>query len=167
MNRRCRSVAIGVGDLDVDPLAQHHAWQWFAERAVGNLHVGGADHGDLGKDLLLQCLRRGVLIEIGHGYLVVALDFQLAAVRLRVAQPRWNGAQHDPDVASDRKATDCFDVAAGNFAADLDGVVGTEHSQIGVFDLHKQRLPASSFSTPWSPSASVVPTFSNASIARR
>ena len=81
-----------------------------------------------------------MLIHINDFDDVVALHLKPTVALLWRPQRRREAAQHDANVASNRKTFQVLNIAACGFTLDDDRCTGLQHSEIGVFDLHKQSL---------------------------
>ena len=160
-------VAVGVVDLDVDRLAEDDPLQGFGKRPVGQRDDGVAHDADGSQHGAVEFLVGRVLVDVGDRHFVVAADFQPAVVLHRFAQPRGNRPQHDPHVAAHREAIDDLLVAGGGSAVHFHPWPRFQRRQVGIFDLDEQPLAGLDLlHLRRRRSASAVPTFSRAEIAR-
>ena len=112
--RAVGQIPIGIGDLQIDRLAQYGTIQSFFECPVRDCGHTIADNGHGVEHRLIGLFVRGVCIGVGHLDRVVALDLQPPVPLDRSAQAGGDTPQGDPDVASHGKAIDRFTVAAGD-----------------------------------------------------
>ena len=139
--RTVGQIAVGIGDLEVDRLAEHGPLQGFLEGPVGDRDHSVTDDRHGTEYRLVGLLGGGMGVGVGHCHGVVAFDLQSSVPLDGTSQPGGDTAQCDPDVATDGEAIDVFAVTTGDRNGDLDRLAGFQGCQVGVVDANEESLP--------------------------
>ena len=134
-------VPIGIADLEVDGLPQHDATQGLFEGTIGDGGDSVTDNSDLTDHGLVKFLVSGVLVDIGHRDLVIALDLETAVPLDRSSQPGRNAAQSNSHISTHRKTGECLHITTGHLTTELDGLSRIECREVGVIDPDEEPFP--------------------------
>ena len=133
-------VVVGIGDQQVDRLAEHRRLDVLLVGAVGDAGVTVADHRHLAGPFLIGRLVGGVGVDVARADAVAAADFEDAVAGHRRAERGGDGAEGDPRVAAGEFAGHGFLVAALGGAADHHLVAVGKDGQVAVVDLDVEPL---------------------------